>query len=346
MVEISNIGHRKFIVLTSILLVIAAIIGCAVGTVKIPLSDVVNILLSKIPLLDRYSADVPDTYETIVLLIRVPRVLLGILAGLGLATAGTSMQGVFKNPMASPFILGASAGASFGAAVGIFFGVGIYILPLFAFVFAMGSALLVFLIGGTGGRTNITTLLLAGLAINFLMGALYGIVWYLSPPWNRVIITGWIWGSLGGTIWDEIYIVFPIVIFGTAILYAYSRDLNVIQLGEESAMHLGIEVEKVKLTQLGVSSFITAAVISFTGVVGFVGLIIPHAARLIVGPDHKKLFPSSAILGGLFLVVCDTFSRLSGNLPRGEMPVGIITGLIGVPFFLYLLIKKRGDTGW
>ncbi|MFO7991420.1 MAG: iron chelate uptake ABC transporter family permease subunit [Thermoplasmata archaeon] len=346
MARISNIGHRKFILLVSALLLITSVIACSVGSVKIPFSDVIHILLSRIPVLEDYSKDVSGTYEIIVILIRIPRILLGILAGFGLAVAGTSMQGVFKNPMASPFILGASAGASLGAALGIYFGVGIFALPFFAFAFAMGAAMLVFLIGRAGGRTEITTLLLAGLAINFLMGALYGAVWYLSPTWKRIGITRWIWGSLNGTIWDEIYIVLPIVIFASAALYAYSRDLNVIQLGEESAIHLGIEVESVKLIQLGLASFLTAAVISFTGVIGFVGLIIPHAARLIVGPDHKKLFPASALLGGLFLLVCDTISRLSGVLPRGEMPVGIITGLIGVPFFLYLLVKKRGDTGW
>lgn len=331
----------KAVLAFSFLLLIVLIVSTSMGSENIPFTKVIKIILSEIPLLGKYFPNYQGPDSTIVTLIRLPRILLGVLAGLALAASGSSMQGIFKNPMASPFILGVSAGGAFGAAVGIFLNISIFLLPLLAFIFSMATAFTVFLLGRVGNKTDISTLLLAGLAMNFLMTALTSYVLFMSDPMERMGIVSWMWGSLNGTYWDEVIIAFPLTITGVVLVFAYSRDLNVIQTGEESAKQLGIDVEKTKIVQLITSSLLAATVISFTGVIGFVGLIIPHASRLLVGPDHKKLIPISGLLGAIFLVSCDTLSRISG-----EIWIGIITGLVGAPFFIYLLIKNRGETVW
>lgn len=331
---------KAFLAFSS-LLILVLIVSMSLGSENIPFNKVIKIILSKTPFIKQYLANYSGADSTIIILIRFPRILLGVLAGLALAVSGSSMQGIFKNPMASPFILGVSAGGAFGAAVGIFLNLSLYLLPLIAFISAMTTAFTVFLLGRVGNRTDISTLLLAGLAMNFLMTALTSYALFISDPLERMGIVSWMWGSLNGTYWDEVIIAFPLTIIGIILVFAYSRDLNVIQTGEESAKQLGINVEKTKIIQLITSSLLAATVISFTGVIGFVGLIIPHASRLLIGPDYKKLIPLAGLLGAIFLVSCDTLSRISG-----EIWVGIITGLIGAPFFIYLLIKNRGETGW
>lgn len=325
----------------SVLTLFTLFLSLSLGSVSIPIKKILEILFSRLPFIGRFFPKHIDAHAKIILLIRLPRILLGLIAGIALAVSGSSMQGVFKNPMASPFILGVSAGGAFGAAVGISFGIPWLLLPLIAFLFAMGTMFTVFFLGRVRGSTDISTLLLAGLAMNFLMTALTSLIIFYGDPAERMSIVAWTWGSLGGTIWNEVRISFPVILLGSAGVYAFARDLNVIQTGETSAKQLGIEVEKTKIIQLITSSLLAAVVISYTGVIGFVGLIIPHASRLLVGPDHRKLIPVSALLGGSFLIICDTVSRLSGGLW-----VGVITGLFGAPFFIYLLLKNRGETGW
>ncbi len=337
-----RIGHGKLLfpfLLLFLFLVVA--VSSSVGSVDVPFSKVVKIILSKIPFLKQTVPQYGGSDAVIILLIRLPRVMLGVVAGISLAVSGTSMQGVFKNPMASPFILGVSAGGALGAAVGFYFGLVYFLLPFFAFVFAMGTAFLVFMLGRVHGKTKITTLLLAGLAMNFLMSALTSYVLFLSSPQDRMSIVAWMWGSLNGTVWNEVLVSLPLMLVGITLVFMFSRELNIMQVGEESAMQLGVEVEKTKIVQIITASLLASAVISFTGVIGFVGLIIPHAARLIVGPDHKVLVPTSGLMGGIFLVSCDTLARLGG-----EIWIGIITGLVGAPFFIYLLLRNRGETGW
>lgn len=333
-------NYKKFILLLVGLTVVTMMVSLSLGSVSIPVRNIAEILLSRIPFLGRYFPE-HGSHSTIINQIRLPRILLGLLGGISLAVSGSSMQGIFKNPMASPFILGVSAGGAFGAAVGLFYGFPPLLLPIIAFVFAMGTTFTVFLLGRTHGRTDIATLLLAGLAMNFLMTALTSLILFLGDPDDMMGIVAWTWGSLSGTIWRDVWITLPVAIVGFIIVYAFSQDLNVMQTGETSAKQLGVNVEITKIIQLMTSSLLAAVIISFTGVIGFVGLIIPHASRLIVGPDHRKLIPVSALLGGIFLMICDTIARLSGGVW-----IGIITGIFGVPFFIYLLIKNRGETGW
>ncbi|MGM0406203.1 MAG: FecCD family ABC transporter permease [Thermoplasmatota archaeon] len=327
----------------AVLLLITAVYSATVGTADIPFKEVVLITLSEIPLINRYVSAPEGPSRTIVILIRLPRIILGIIAGISLSVSGTSMQGIFKNPMASPFILGVSAGGGLGAAIGFYFGVSFYYLPLLAFLTALGTVFLVFALGRVRKKTDIATLLLAGLAMNFLMSGLTSYIRYMSPPEKMVQmqILSFMLGNLNEAAWNQVHITLPIMIVGVALVFAYSRDLNVIQMGEESALQLGVDVEKTKFIQLVTSSLLAATMVAFTGIIGFVGLMIPHGARLIVGPEHKRLIPTAALIGGIFLILCDTISRTIG-----EIPVGIITVLLGSPFFIYLLIRNRGDTGW
>ena len=332
---------KKSLMVFGLLTLITSVASLSVGSVNIPIKNIFEILLSRIPLVGGYFQAHTGAQSKIILQLRLPRIILGLIAGISLSVSGSSMQGVFKNPMASPFILGVSAGGAFGAAVGIYFGMLWIFLPMIAFIFAMTTMFTVFFLGRVNGRTDISTLLLAGLAMNFLLTSLTSLILFYSDPAERMSIVAWTWGSLSGTIWNEVWISLLVMFVGSALVYAYARDLNVIQTGETSAKQLGIEVEKTKMIQLISASLLAAVVISFTGVIGFVGLIIPHASRLLVGPDHRRLIPISALLGGTFLMICDAFSRVSGGLW-----VGVITGLFGAPFFIYLLLKNRGETGW
>ncbi|MFW6048315.1 MAG: FecCD family ABC transporter permease [Candidatus Natronoplasma sp.] len=340
-------GIRKkpklFIFFLFFLLLIVIVYSATVGSVDIPFQKVFAIILSEMPLIGRWFPAVEGTDRTIVIDLRLPRILLGVIVGSSLAVSGTSMQGVFKNPLASPFILGVSAGGGLGAAVGIYIGISYYLLPLFAFVAALGTVILVFALGRVRGKTDITTLLLAGLAMNFLMAGLTNYIRYISPPEKEfhLRILTFMFGTLNGSMWKHLRPTLPVMIIGIALVFAYSKELNLFQMGEESAMQLGVEVERTKMMQLFTSSLLAATMVAYTGVIGFVGLMMPHAARLIVGPEHKKLIPTSALFGGIFLVVCDTISRM-----MGQIPVGIVTVLLGSPFFIYLLVRNRGETGW
>ncbi len=326
-----------------ILLLIVIFYSATVGTVDITFQRVFAIILSETPLVERWFPTFEGPHRTIVINLRLPRILLGVIVGSSLAVSGTSMQGIFKNPLASPFILGVSAGGGMGAAVGIYIGISYYLLPIFSFIAALGTVILVFALGRVRGKTDIATLLLAGLAMNFLMSGLTNYIRYISPPEKEfhLRILAFMFGTLNGSIWREVHFSLPVMVIGIALVFAYSKELNLFQMGEESAMQLGVEVEKTKMIQLFTSSLLAATMVAFTGIIGFVGLMMPHAARLIVGPEHKKLIPTSALFGGIFLVICDTISRM-----MGEIPVGIVTVLLGSPFFIYLLLRNRGDTGW
>ncbi len=335
--------HKKgFLLLLLSILTFVTLVSLSVGSrgVQIPYSKISAIIMSNIPLLDRVFPTYSGTDSVIIMQIRLPRVIFGILSGWALAVSGVTMQGIFRNPMASPYILGVSSGGALGASIGILLGLGLYYIPGLAFTLAIITAVTVFLLGRVNGKTDLPTLLLAGIAIGSFLGAITSYLKFVGRDTLQEIVF-WTMGSLHGTIWQHIYIVLPIILFGTIMTSLFTRELNVIQAGEESAAYLGVDVERTKFVLLTLSSLLAAAVVAFTGIIGFVGLIMPHIARILIGPDHRWLVPSSALMGGIFLVSCDTIVRLSGNIP-----VGIITGLFGAPFFLYLLIKSRGETGW
>jgi len=284
-----------------------------------------------------FSASVPATTRTIVVNIRLPRIALAATVGVGLAAAGTVMQGFFRNPLADPSIVGVSSGAAVGAVAAIAVPSLVPVdLRLAAFVGAVLTAFAVYAIATEGGRTPVATLLLAGVAVQTFLGAAISYLLLQSGESLEQAVY-WLMGHLQHSTWEEVAFVLPVTLLGLAVLGAYARELNVLLLGEEEAHHLGVEVERAKLLLLAVASVVTAAGVAVTGVIGFVGLIVPHAMRLLVGPDHRVLLPTSALAGGSFLVVADTLAR-SGP---AEMPVGIVTAAVGAPFFLFLLKSRE-----
>ena len=322
--------------LTGVLAVVL-VVSAGVGPVAIPPATVAKVLLSADPL--------PATFETartsriIVLDVRLPRIALAAFVGVALATAGTVMQGFFRNPMADPSIVGVSSGAAVGAVATIVLPVAFPFgleLQGAAFLAAVLTAFGVYLIATQGGHTPTATLLLAGVAVQTFLGAVISLLLLHSGRSLRRIVY-WLMGHLGGTTWDEVRVIAVALPPLFVVLFVYARDLNVLLLGEEEAHGLGVEVERTKRILLTVSSVVTAAAVAVTGVIGFVGLVVPHGMRLLVGPDHRILLPTSALAGASFLVATDTLAR-SGP---AEIPVGIVTAALGAPFFLYLLRSRE-----
>ena len=302
-----------------------------------------------------FAFPVDSVHQQIVVGVRLPRILLAALVGFALAAAGTVMQGFFRNPMADPSIIGVSSGAAVGAVAFIVFPVALsttVALPfvgavdvgvshgagvsLFAFVGALIAAFGVYAIATRHGRTPVATLLLAGVAIQTFLGA---VISYLQLQAGESLrrIVAWLMGHLSGASWSEVAVTGIVVPPLFLLLLVYARDLNVMLLGEEEAQGLGIEVERTKRILLGASALITAAGVAFAGVIGFVGLIVPHMLRLVVGPDHRVLLPTAALAGSSFLVAADTVAR-SGT---AELPVGVVTAAVGAPFFIYLLMSRE-----
>ena len=322
--------------LTGVLAVVL-VVSAGVGPVAIPPATVAKVLLSADPLPATF--EVPRTSRIIVLDVRLPRIALAAFVGVALATAGTVMQGFFRNPMADPSIVGVSSGAAVGAVATIVLPVAFPFgleLQGAAFLAAVLTAFGVYLIATQGGHTPTATLLLAGVAVQTFLGAVISLLLLHSGRSLRRIVY-WLMGHLGGTTWDEVRVIAVALPPLFVVLLVYARDLNVLLLGEEEAHGLGVEVERTKRILLAVSSVVTAAAVAVTGVIGFVGLIVPHGMRLLVGPDHRILLPTSALAGASFLVATDTLAR-SGP---AEIPVGIVTAALGAPFFLYLLRSRE-----
>ncbi|NHN58176.1 MULTISPECIES: vitamin B12 ABC transporter permease BtuC [Halorussus] len=279
----------------------------------------------------------PDTARTIVMTIRLPRIALGAVVGLALATAGVVMQGFFRNPMADPSIIGVSSGAAVGAVATIALPLSVpFSLPTAAFLGAVAAAFGVYLLATEDGRTPVATLLLAGVAVQTFLGAVVSFL-LLQTGESMEQAVFWLMGHLHLASWEDVTLVLPVALLGFGVLLAYARDLNVLLLGEEDAHALGVEVERTKRLLLAVASVMTGAAVAVSGVIGFVGLVVPHVMRLLVGPDHRILLPTSALAGASFLVATDTVAR-SGP---AELPVGIVTAFLGAPFFLYLLRTRE-----
>ncbi len=320
------------------------------GFSKVPFQDILNILLKHVPFVGDKVQLTPfqASKDSIIFLVRLPRILSGAIVGAALAAGGTIFQGMFRNPMADPYTTSASSGASLGAAFAIVVGFGVaelgsYALPLYAFFGCMVSVLVVYLVARVGSRVPISTLLLTGIAVGIFELA---IVTYLQTIAGDKLgpLTFWLIGSLSSTrtTWTGVATMAPIIIFGVVAVFLYSRDLNIITLGEDQAQHLGINVERLKFILMILGALLTAAAVSISGLIGFIGLMIPNLTRLIVGPDHKVLLPASVFLGASFLVLCDGITRFltSPSSPQ-EVPVGVLTSMFGVVFFLFLLRRKK-----
>ncbi|MGI2028034.1 FecCD family ABC transporter permease [Endozoicomonas acroporae] len=341
-------NHQGALLLTAlaILLPVVVIVSIGVGAVPIPAGDILTILFDRLGLSD---STISNQSALIIESIRLPRTLLGLIVGGSLAVAGASMQGLFRNPLADPSIVGVSSGAALGAGIAIVLG-GLlfagapslaqsYSVSILAFVGGVLSTWLVYKVGTTSNGTSVATMLLAGVAINALAGAGMGMLNYVADDTMLRNLTFWQMGSLGGATWDLVIICATLLIPVVLILGRYGLVLNALLLGESEARHLGIDVQKVKLTLIFLTALAVGVSVSVSGFIGFVGLVVPHLIRLAVGPDHRILLPASAMLGGILLLVADMLSRTI--VAPAELPIGIVTALMGAPFFLSLLWQQR-----
>ncbi len=336
-----------YFIIVSILLIIMSIVGIAVGSTDIPIDIVLRVLASKVLPSDWVETQgITESQQVIVWLIRVPRVIIAALVGAALAMAGAQMQGLFQNPLASPGIIGTSSGAALGAVIVLATGLAsrsMFYIPLFAFLGAFLALFTVYALATRRGNTPVATLLLAGVALNALIGAMTSFV--ITMAWleydvAREIIF-WLMGGLENRTWLHVWIVLPGIIVGSIIALLYTRELDILLMGTDTAYSLGVEVEQVKRIILTSTALLTGAAVAVSGVVGFVGLIIPHIVRLILGPLHRYLIPASALTGATFLILADLLAR---TLHRPEeIRLGILTAIFGAPFFLFLLIRHRRE---
>jgi iron complex transport system permease protein len=338
----------KLILLALIATLVIVIVVCLnIGFAPISFSEILNILAKQIPFVNSSidPSSVSTINESIIMQIRLPRVIAGAIVGAGLAAAGVMYQGVFRNPMADSYLLGASAGASLaytlailysGSLVLTFLGTGVF--QFVAFAGAVLTVFMVYFMSRVGKKVPITTLLLSGIVVNIFLLSLQT-VFELRSGKELHGIVAWIAGGFTNITWMSIYTVFPFVLGGTIIAYFFTKDLNMLSMGEDTAQHLGVNTERVRQILLLIGCLITGAAVSISGIIGFVGLIIPHMTRLVIGPDHRILLPTSAIVGAIFLILCDSLARVATG--ASELPVGVITALSGTPFFIYLLRRRK-----
>ncbi len=344
----TNKKRKYFIALLLLILTLSGVIifSIMLGPVQIHPLTTIAIFLNKIGLTE---VNWTQVTETIVIDIRAPRILVAALVGAGLAIAGAAMQGLFKNPMAEPYVLGMSSGAAVGAALVIVLGIGVgtfgaLSIQVMAFVGALGTILIVYGVARTEGKVPVETLLLAGIAMGAFLYAVVSAMKFIASDEALRDIVLWLMGSFAMSQWDDLYIITPLILIGVIGLYAFSRELNAMQFGEETAMYLGVKVETVKKIILIFAALITATGVSHAGIIGFVGLIIPHIVRILIGADHHILLPASALAGAIFLILADTLARTIAS--PAEIPVGIITAFVGAPYFIYLLRKKKKTMSW
>lgn len=316
------------------LLAAAAVVSLGLGSVEIPPGRILAALRGG-----------PSLEKTILLELRLPRVILAVIVGAGLAGAGTAYQGLFRNPLADPFVIGASSGAALGATLAILAGggaAGPFLLPVSAFAGALAAVALVYLLGGLGAQGSPLTLLLAGAAVSTVVGALVSLLMILNDQ-SLGVVFHWLLGSLAAATWVDVAWGAPMVLAGLAGLWLLARPLDALGLGDEAAISLGAPVGGLRAGVVLVATLATAAAVSLTGIIGFVGLVAPHAARLLVGARHGRMLPVSCLLGALLLLLADDAAR-SLAAPR-EIPVSVVTSLVGGPFFLFLLSRRGRRPG-
>src|SRR4030043_306232 len=338
-------GRRTRIVsLLGLCAILIFIIGIAtsIGSVPIPLGTTASILVDKLPFVE-ISPTWQDSTATIVLDIRLPRIILAGLVGAALAIAGATYQGLFRNPLADPYLIGVAQRAALGAVIGFLLPAawnlsGMGVIPMFAFIGAISATVVVYLLSRVGKTLPVTTLILAGVALSALLGSIVSYLVISSGNKLHSIIF-WMMGSFSGSQWSEVIMVLPYIAVGTAVIVIFARLLNVMQLDEEQAQQLGVNVESFKLILLAAATLITAASVSFVGPIGFVGIIIPHAVRLLWGGAARFLLPLSILTGAVFMILTDLISRTV--LAPTEIPIGVITAICGAPFFLYLLRRRK-----
>ena len=318
-------------------LVVGVLLAFTVGRYPVSVADLFNVLLAK---LNGQTAEASAAAQSVILQVRGPRVLAAVLVGAALAVAGTAFQGLFRNPLVSPDILGASSGAALGAVIGIFFSLGVLAIQTFAFVGGLLAVAAVYLMGSAmRARDPILVLVLTGVVIGALLGAGVGLVKYLADPYNQLpAMTFWLLGSLAAVNVSDLLPLFGPVAIGTAVLIALRWRMNVMSLPEEEARSLGIATGPLRVAIVAAATLTTSASVATAGIIGWVGLVVPHLARSLVGPDFARLLPTAAILGGGYLLLIDTLARTAAEV---EIPLGILTAVVGTPFFIWLLASMQ-----
>ena len=336
----------------SVFLLLTIILSLMVGAVSISPLQVVSILDHRLGL-GLFQSDYNTTQQIVLESIRAPRVVLGIFVGAGLAISGATMQGFFRNPLADPALIGISSGAALAAVTVIVLGAslfpvfmenfGFYALPTAAFLGGLSTTFIVYYFSKGSGKTVVATMLLVGIAINAIAGAATGLLTYMADDVQLRTLTFWSMGSLAGGSWENILTVLPLMLIPIVLLPLYANALNAILLGESEAMHLGFNLEKIKRNIIILVAFCVGVSVSVAGIIGFVGLVVPHILRLLFGPDHRWLLPASALLGASLLLWADLLARTI--VVPAELPIGIITAMLGGPFFLWILYKSKGQMG-
>ncbi|WP_239008908.1 iron ABC transporter permease [Streptomyces sp. S8] len=329
----------------SLALLAGCLLSAAIGAYSIPIGDVLGSLQHRMGLggqpLDRVG-------ESVLWNVRLPRVVLALLVGASLGCAGALMQGVFGNPLAEPGVIGISAGAAVGAVASIALGLtffGNWTITVFAFIAGLATVLLVYTLSRSGGRTEVVTLILTGIAVNAFAGALIGLFIFFADNAQITQITFWQLGSLSQATWPKVLAVLPCALAGLLIAPFYARKLDLLALGERPARHLGVDVERLRITLVLVVALLTAAAVAVAGIISFVGLLVPHLLRMANGPGHRFLVPGSALGGALVLVAGDLAARTVAA--PAELPLGVLTALFGSPFFFWLLRRtRRKQGGW
>lgn len=332
----------------SFLLAVGALLACiGFGTESISFSRIGSILAGAVMGTESIRVGT-DPAAVILLQVRLPRVLLAFFVGGSLAMVGVALQALLRNPLADPFIIGISSGAALGAAIALLFGVGLSVwsvsaLPVCAFAGALLALLIMYRISSTGYGFSIYTLLLAGVVLNAIFSAFIMFLTSVADPNRAFGMYAWLMGSLTGPDFSTLGVLALYLGIGLIVLATQAQSLNLLTLGEETARSLGVEVERVKKLVFVAAALLTGAVVSFSGIIGFVGLIVPHAVRLVLSADHRLLLPVAGLVGGMFLMLADTVARTV--LSPGEFPVGVVTALVGGPVFLYLLTNRNMRVG-
>jgi len=338
-------ARRRPLALAVVGLVVAAatlVVGVAFGTVSVPIGDTIAIIghrLFNIP----SAVTWPQSAETIVLELRLPRVLLAMAVGAALSLAGATYQGLLRNPLADPYVLGTASGAALGAAIAFLIPIqlgllGLGLVQALAFVGAVAAVAVVYRLARLGSLGSMTSVLLTGYAVGSLLAAGLAMTMYVAGNNLRQIFF-YLLGSFAQANWPQLVIAFPIIALGCAVMLSRARSLNALLLGEQTAAHLGLNVRRERLIMLGAATLVTAASVAVSGLIGFVGLVVPHLVRLLVGPNARAVLPLSLIFGAVFLALADLVARIPG-----ELPIGVVTALVGAPFFLYLL--RRFNAGY